>query len=68
MAGAKDVAVSRAVCKSPQNGGNTVLVVEQLARPGMPVVGFRLNGGACLAVMGPSGSGKTLFFSRAGRS
>jgi len=39
-----------------------VLVVERLARPGMPKVGFRLKDGACLAVMGPSGSGKTLLF------
>ena len=39
-----------------------MLVVERLARTGMPNVGFRLNDGACLAVMGPSGSGKTLMF------
>lgn len=39
-----------------------MLVVERLARTGMPEVEFRLNGGACLAVMGPSGSGKTLMF------
>ena len=39
-----------------------MLVVERLARPGMPEIGFRLADGACLAVMGPSGSGKTLFF------
>lgn len=39
-----------------------MLVVERLARSGMPEIGFSLNGGACLAVMGPSGSGKTLLF------
>ena len=39
-----------------------MLVVERLARSGMPDTGFRLNNGACLAVMGPSGGGKTLLF------
>lgn len=39
-----------------------MLVVERLARSGMPDTGFRLNNGVCLAVMGPSGSGKTLLF------
>ena len=39
-----------------------MLVVERLARSGMPEIGFSLNDGACLAVMGPSGSGKTLLF------
>jgi len=39
-----------------------VLVVERLARKGMPDVEFRLTDGVCLAVMGPSGSGKTLMF------
>ena len=41
-------------------GSETLLVVEGLARPGMPRIDFRLAGGACLAVTGPSGSGKTL--------
>ena len=37
-----------------------MLVVDNLARPGMPTVSFSIAAGRCLAVMGPSGSGKTL--------
>ena len=37
-----------------------MLVVDNLARPGMPTVSFSLAAGRCLAGMGPSGSGKTL--------
>ena len=37
-----------------------MLVVEQLRRPFLGPVDFKLDDGECLAVTGPSGSGKTL--------
>lgn len=37
-----------------------LLTVDDLARPGLAPISFRLRAGECLAVLGPSGSGKSL--------
>lgn len=37
-----------------------MLIVRELARPGLAPVSFTLQPGECLAVQGPSGAGKTL--------